>query len=428
MNVKTLFFAAITVALTSACTMRSGGSITHPADYESYLSLQEGDTTSKYFALWDRKIQPDSMQLTSFAVVGGEYERYFRETGDIAYLKRAEQALRRAAEIAAIGRAGYYRALARNLISQHRFREAYQWAQKARATGAEQPASQALLFDITMELGEYDKAEAYLDSIKQMELFGYLIRLAKWNDHQGDLESAIRLMEKATGKAEAARNPSLKIWSYSNLADFYGHAGRIRDSYTYYLKTLALDPNNAYAKKGIAWIVFSHEDNPSEAMRILDSVTRGYQAPDVYLLKSEIAAYMGDDKGRLVNLDQYFRLNANPAYGEMYNAHNIDIFLDETGQTDRAFALAQREVSNRPTPESYSLLAYCLFRSGDTAGALQLITDHVEGKSFEPKVLMRVAAIYKALGLKEKLVPLKEELATATYELGPLAALEIEEL
>jgi hypothetical protein len=48
-------------------------------------------------------------------------------------------------------------------------------------------------------------------------------------------------MEKAKDTAEKEDNRTLKIWSYSNLR-FYGHAGRIQESYDSYLKTLAIDP------------------------------------------------------------------------------------------------------------------------------------------------------------------------------------------
>ena len=69
------------------------------------------------------------------------------------------------------------------------------------------------------------------------------------NDHNGDLDTTIRFMEKARDKAEASKNNGLMLWAYTNLADYYGHAGRIEDSYDHYLKTLRIDPENAYAKK-----------------------------------------------------------------------------------------------------------------------------------------------------------------------------------
>ncbi|MEO0527612.1 MAG: hypothetical protein AAFZ89_10315, partial [Bacteroidota bacterium] len=375
-------------------------------------------TTSKYFELWNSKIKPDSMQLTSFGIVAGQYNRYFKSTGDITYLKRAEQALKKAVDIAAIGKSGYYRALARNYISQHRFKDALQWAKKAHSLGSDLNASQSLLFDVHMELGNYEKAEQYLDSIKNMSDFGYLIRLAKWNDHNGDLDTTIRFMEMALRKAESSKNRDLKLWSYTNLADYYGHAGRIKESYDHYIKSLEIDPENAYAKKGIAWIVFSHERNPNEALRILNTITQENKAPDFYALKSEIADYMDDEKEKRNNLQQYFNRVQNPSYGDMYNTYTIS-FHWENNSLKQAFKLAQREIANRPTPESYDLLAYSYYRIGKLDKALAIVDRHIEGKTYEPGILLHMAEIYKGAGNMDEVKRLKKELADAIYELGP---------
>jgi tetratricopeptide (TPR) repeat protein len=392
----------------------------HPQDYNAYLQSDTFAPTSKYFELWNSKIKPDSLQLMSFGHVAGEYSRYFKATGNIEFLKSAEQALQKAVQIAAIGKADYNRALARNYIAQHRFREALQLAEMARSYGSGVKESQYLLFDVTMELGQYGKAEKYLDSVKNFTDFGYLIRLAKWNDHQGKLDTTIKFMEQAANKAENSKSVNLMVWSYTNLADYYGHARRIGDSYRYYLKSLALDPANAHAKKGIAWIVFSHEKDPQEAMRILDSVTRHYRAPDYFLLKAEIADYMQDDKARNFNLDQYFKMVKDSSYGEMYNAHNITFFLEQTIQYDRALVLAEKEVENRPTPESYDLLAYSLYKNGKLRQAENIVDEFILGKTKEPAALLHAAEIFKAGGKQDKTRKLKAELMGSLYELGPL--------
>lgn len=413
------FTLSILILFLSSCHTDNHNQITNATDYNNYLASNPPKTTSKHFELWDSKIKPDSSQLMSFGVVGSEYNRYFQNTGDIKYLKKAEQVLKKAVDIAAIGKAGYYRALARNYISQHRFKEALQLADAARATNNGIDESQSLLSDVHMELGNYDRAEKYLDSLKNMSDFSYLIRLSKWNDYKGDLNTTIRFMEKAKEKAEASKNKPLKLWSYTNLADYYGHAGRIEDSYQHYLMALSLDSENAYAKKGIAWIVFSYEKKPKEAMRILDSVTKNYKAPDYYLLKAEIADYMGDDLKSLSNLDEYFKTVKNPAYGDMYNAYNVSLYLNQTEQFDRALELAQKEVLNRPTPESYSLLAYSYLKRGQKEKAHEIVEQHIEGKTYEPGILLHAAEIYKAAGVTEKVEALKSDLLGAIYELGP---------
>ncbi|WP_400072951.1 tetratricopeptide repeat protein [Zobellia russellii] len=409
----------IVLLFLSSCKTEGEDLLTHKEDYNKYLTSQPANTTSKYFELWNSKIKPDSSQLMSFGIVGGEYNRYFQNTGDIQYLKKAEQVLKKAVDIAAIGKAGYYRALARNYVSQHRFREAAQLADSARTVNSGVDQTLGLLFDVNMELGNYSKAESYLDSLKNMNDFGYLIRLAKWNDYKGDLDTTIRFMEKAKQKADDSKNKELRLWAYTNLADYYGHAGRIEDSYKHYLKALELDPGNAYAKKGIAWIVFSHEKKAEEAMRILDSVTKTYKAPDYYLLKAEIADFMGDDLKSLSNFDAYFEMVKNPAYGDMYNAYNVSLYLDRTDQFDKALQLSREEVGNRPTPEAYSLLAYSHFKKGDKEKALEIVQEYIEGKTFEPGILLYAAEIYKATGQVEKAEEIKAELVGAVYELGP---------
>ncbi|RKR07935.1 hypothetical protein CLV91_2696 [Maribacter vaceletii] len=411
-----------------SCNTEKENSITNTEDYNQYLHSTTVKTTSKYFELWNSKIQPDSMQLLSFGIVGSEYNRYFKNTGDIKFLKKAEQSLKKAVSIAATGRAGYNRALARNYISQHRFKEALVLAKKALEIGNGVDDTYSLLFDIHMELGNYEEANNYLKKIKNFSNFGYLIRLAKWNDHLGNLDITIQMMEKATSIAVAKKDENLILWSYTNLADYYGHAGELKKSYNHYLKSLELDPNNAYAKKGIAWIVFSHERNPKEALRILDSVTQDYKAPDYYILKSEIAEYLGNEREHLYNLDEYFSKVTNPDYGDMYNTYTINLYLENTQQYIKAITLAKKEVENRPTPESYGYLAYSYLKNGENKKALQIVTNHIENKTFEPNILLQAAEVYKNSGQEKKALKLKQELLDASYELGPATTLKIEML
>ena len=401
---------------------------THKKDYASFLKVTPADTSSKYFELWNSKIKADSMQLLSFGIVSGEYTRFFKNTGNISYLKKSEQALEKAVQIAAIGRAGYYRALARNYISQHRFQEALEMAKSAQKIGTGQTETHSLLFDVHMELGNYETAKEYLDRISNFSNFGFLIRLAKWNDHRGDLDQTIRMMEKATLIAKSSKNKELLLWSYTNLADYYGHAGDIQKSYEHYLKSLQLDPQNAYAKKGIAWILFSHENNPKEALRIMNTVTAFNASPDYFLLKSEMADYANLTLDYRKNMDHFLQKASNKDYGAMYRPHLIRLHLETTGKFHKAIAMALKEVNNRPTPESYALLAYSHFKNGDTELALDLVKKHIYGQTFEPNILLQVAEIFKASGAEKEVQLLKEELSGATYELGPKAALKMQSL
>lgn len=285
-----------------------------------------------------------------------------------------------------------------------------------------------MLFDVQMELGNFEIAKTYLEKTRKEGCFDYLIRLSKWSDHRGNLEAAIKYMEQAKAIAESSNVSSTKQWVYTNLADYYGHAGRINDSYQHYLKALQLNPDDAYTKKGIAWIVYSYERNPDEALNILNTVTTNYNSPDYHLLKAEIAEFQGDQVLKDEQMALYKKAVSNPLYGAMYNKHNTLLWAENPTQTAEALRIAIEETQNRPTPQSYDLLAWVHYNQGETQKAHDVAIQHVSGKTSEPDVLFHLAKIYKANNKHDEVKKLKKELLESSFELGPLTTEEIKKL
>ncbi len=404
--------------------------ITNSKDYTKYLEKRENQVQKKAsleLHFWNTKIKKDSMQISAMSRAAQMYSNLFQSTGDIKYLKQAEQILTKSVEIAAIKKERYLLALARNYISQHRFREA-----KTVAEGAYElhpnKASRMVLFDIYMELGEYDKSKKYLESIADQSDYNFLIRLAKWNDYLGNLDVTIQNMEKAKAIAESSKKKGLMLWSYTNLADYYGHAGKIKDSYKHYLKALQIDPSNSYAKKGIAWIIYSHEYNPEGALKVIEAITETNQSPDYFLLKAEIAEYQKNKENKEQNLKAYFKAIKDKRYGDMYNTYTALLLAEEYEEYDMALQIAEKEISNRPTPQSYILKANILNLIGDHEQALKIAKEFVIDKTFEPEANYQVAQIYKANQLQDKISPIKKDLIESKYELGPVLSQKILEL
>ncbi|MFV8344400.1 tetratricopeptide repeat protein [Flavobacterium sp. XS2P39] len=420
-TLKIIPFLVFTILFLFGCETKSE-QITNKEDYAKYLSLK--DNKSITFAhneidFWQKKFDAAPNQISYLSQLAANYGVLFEYTGDINHLYKTEELLTKSNEAYDYSRVSTVRSLARNYISQHRFKEALVLANKALAIGEGKKETQKLLFDIQMELGNYAQAVKNLNTIRDMNSFDYLIRLAKWNDHKGDLDTAITFMEKAKGIAEKDNNKVLKIWSYSNLGDFYGHAGRIKESYESYLKTLEIDPNYSYALKGIAWIVFSKERNTEEAKRIIDAVAATHNTPDFYLFKSQIAHFEGNKREEIKNRNAYFSMMEKNNYGAMYNKYNVLIYADHKQTAQKALEIAQIEVDHRPTADSYDLLAWSYLNLGENKKALEVAQNHVVGKSFEPKVQYHLAVIYKSNNLALKTKPIKEELLSSLYELGP---------
>tara|TARA_Y100000588_G_scaffold73401_1_gene75930 strand:- start:4260 stop:5504 length:1245 start_codon:yes stop_codon:yes gene_type:complete len=403
--------------------------VTNSNDYSKYLSEKADKSALIANAQqWTDKLNENPNQYPYLGKRAAAYTTVFDATGDIDYLIKAEKDLKQAVEITKGKTTSYLKSLASNYISQHRFKEALELLKLAEENGDKLTGTQKMLFDVHLELGNYLLAESYLKDFKNMSDFDYLIRLAKWEDHKGNLEGAIINMEKAKTIAEASNLKSMKQWSYTNLADFYGHAGEIEKSYNLYLKALALDPTDAYAKKGIAWITFSYENNPIIAQNIIDSVKTYYTAPDYELLIAEIAEYNEDESTKITAIGRYNDMVRDKNYGDMYNAYNVIMYTDEMLLPERAIEIAELEVKNRPTPQSYDLLAWSYFKKGNIKKANAIIEKHVEGQTFEPAVLYHIAEIYKAMGKKDQVSELKNELVASLYELGPTMESKINQL
>ena len=405
--------------------------ITQKIDYNSYLTKTDNTKTVQIFKelnFWNTKLDPDSTRIKPLGSIAKNYTNLFQATGNIDYLKKAEKVLTKSIEIAAINKEKYQLSLSGNYISQHRFKEAKKMAMIVFETGNFPLESQMVLFDVSMELGDYKKAETYLSAIEKENDYNFLIRLAKWNDYKGNLDNTIIYMEKAKEIAEKSNRENLELWSYTNLADYYGHAGRIKDSYQYYLKALEIDPSNAYAQKGIAWIAYSYENNPKEALRILTAIAEKYTSPDQSLLMAEISAYMNDTLSKDVHIKKYLAQVSNVDYGVMYDKYNTLLYAEELGNYDLALTLAKNEVTNRSTPESFDLLAYTLFLKGEYKKALDIIEEYVDGKTYEPEIMYHMAKIYKANNKMDQVTSLKKELLESSYELGPVVTNEIAKL
>ena len=421
MTGRFVFQTMIVICLLTSCNKQKK-SIIRVADYEKYLTTGTHEAREKAEAekdFWENKLAQHPDQYTYLQPLAAAYTTMFEVSGDIDCLLKADTLLVQANARQNQKNAALQRTLARNYITQHRFKEALALLKKAENIGEKLKATQKMLFDVHLELGNTAKAEHYLAEIKALNEFDYLIRLSKWSDHTGNLEAAIKYLEKAVALAEDSHNQSLQLWGYSNLADFYGHAGRIEDAYNYYLKVLEIDPDYTYALKGIAWIAFSHEKNIAAANRILDAIAKKHETPDLYLLKAELAEYAGDETLRAEHLEKYRQLLEAHHYGVMYDKYNTLLWAEDEENTDKALTLAQREVANRPTAQSYDLLAWAYFKKGDAEQALNIAREHVAGKTSEPEVQYHLAEIYKANGMEKEVKTLKKELLESRFELGP---------
>ncbi len=405
------------IAILTACS-KPDEKIIDPTDYQTYLIdanftfSSEAETIS----FWEKRFESNNQDQTAILKLAGLYAARFKSQSNIEDIHLSDSLYKVVIQNTPFGKAGIYQGLAANAVTQHQFKKANAYLEAALIEGEKKASTYLMLADVRMELGDVQGAKTILGDFKNKNSFAFLIRDAKIKDKEGKLDTAILWMEK--GVERVGENKSLYCWTKSNLADMYGHAGRVQESYNTYLDVLKADPSYLYALKRIAWIAFSHDHNYKEAKRIVNFIRSQKPAPDLYLLLAEIAAAEKNLEEKNSMLALFEQEVADPRYGAMYNKYMTLLMADEHQQPQKALNIAMEEVKSRPTAESYDLLAWSLFKNGDTDGALKIASEHLEGRSFEPEALYHMGIMYAKVDQDISKKYLKDALLSS-FELGP---------
>jgi Tfp pilus assembly protein PilF len=405
--------------------------VTHLSDYAQYLQPGNRNAGLQFIdeelSFWSSRLQQMPGDIISSSKIAGLLTRRFSYSGDIREIKKADSLYQLVNKLNRINSSSTYRSLAANCITQHQFMQAEKYIDSALRLGDDKYLTVLMEFDVAMELGEYSRARMALNSLADKKSFEYLIRKAKYEDHaEGDLDGAIRTMEQAYEKEK--NTSALFLWTRSNLGDMYGHANRFRESYQCYLDVLKRDPNYYHALKGIAWLAFSHDKDIAQSRQILNYLKQKHPVPDYELMLADIATYEQDEQSKQQHLEKYVELTQNVLYGGMYNKYSFQLESGELDNARKSLEIAQQEVHNRPTPESYSWLAYAYCKNGEVFKATEIARIYVENKCFEPDSKYYLGLIYQRAGNNNKARKYLLAAKESSYELGPVIARQIDQL
>jgi tetratricopeptide (TPR) repeat protein len=411
-----------------ACKQKN---IVSEKDYSAYINSNSSSTLqnqlNEELSFWNKRLIEHPNDLASQLKIGGLLNKQFLQTGNINSLHNSDSILIVANQLQSKFGSGVYRSLAANCVTQHKFNQAMQYLDSAAALGDNLYNTKLMQVDVAMELGNLYYAKFLLSQLKDKNSFDYIIRESKLSDKNGDLDNAITLMEKAFDKIKDGNNQELYCWAKSNLGDMYGHANRFKESYNAYLDVLKIKPNYYQCLKGIAWIAFSHDKNTKASKEILSYLTKAHPVPDYYLKLAEIADYENNKIEKEKNIQQFYGASTKAEYGDMYARYNFSIASNELMQNDIAFKIAQNEVRNRPTPESYNLLAWANYKKGNINEAVNIIENKIENKTQEPDVLYSIGIIYANAKKTNKAKQYLKAAIESSFELGPVATKEIKE-
>jgi len=142
-----------------------------PSDYQKYLSFSDTLQISKAqrkLRFWSDKYAESPNQYVYLDKLAQIHESLFELNGKIEHLKKAEKYFEKSIQISDSSDTGVLQHLARNYISQHKFKECLPLLKKAHSIGYQTLITNQILFDVYLELGNTTKAR---NLFKNMVLF-----------------------------------------------------------------------------------------------------------------------------------------------------------------------------------------------------------------------------------------------------------------
>jgi lipopolysaccharide biosynthesis regulator YciM len=426
---KNILFYSIFLLLLISCNKKNN--IAQSKDYEVFLNkkfqIQQIEKVNQEIGFWDTKLKSDTGSYLNMMEVGLNRLNRFKLLGQVRDLHSADSLFHRSGAKINNQESSIYFALSQNAITQHQFKEAALYLQNAEKVGADAYTINLIKFDINMELGQYNEAQYHLNNIsKKDKNLDYLIRKSKFEDYLGHSDKSIEYMEKAYEMVKNINKKSLSNWVVTNLADMYSHDGRLDKAYDMYIKSLRVDSANLYALKGIAAIAYAHDHNTDEAERIINFILSNTDAPDLYLTLAEINEWKGDVIKKENYINTFLTKVNNAAYGNMYNKYLIDVYLNDKLDITKGLSIAEKEINNRSTPETYSWLALANYKANNYAKATELINTHVLNKTAEPDALY-IAAMILCNSNKPLAQKLMNQCKESKFELGPVKFIKLKQ-
>ncbi|MFY0683561.1 MAG: hypothetical protein JXR20_03350 [Balneola sp.] len=428
---KRILFAILLVCTGISCTQENKTLVNEDdirpfLTKELYVEKSGIEQVNEEIEFWTDKLEQTNTP-TYKVKLSSAFQAKFGLTKDISYLAKAEKLLQESNKFYKENNAGVLQALAQLSITKHDFQSAIKYADIALSIGEDKLLSHMIIYDASMETGDYEHAQYILENeITNKASFNYLIRKSQFEDYSGNASESISALEK--GAQRINYSTALTAWAQSNLGDRLGHEGNVEKSYSMFLSVLNQEKSGAsylHSLKGIAYIAYANDRNLEFAREIMTFVSSNLDSPDANLMLAEMAEYEGKEEEKRAYLNAFYTEASNPKYYGMYDAELIQLAATEFGDFEVAEALIQKEIENRPSPITYDLMAWVKFHKGEIAEARSILEEKVLNKTYEPVPAYHAGVILNESGDKTESSKLLNYAKEASFELGPVTVRDI---
>ena len=299
--------------------------------------------------------------------------RRARETSDVGFYARAEEALRKSFAIAPDNFDGA-RIHGWLLLGKHEFAAALEEAKKLNKRTADDVMVYGLMTDANVELGNYEDAEAaaqWMLNLRPGNLAG-VTRAAYLRELFGDNEGSLELMEMAL-QSTAPAEVEDQAWILAQMAHLKISSGKTEEAERLLQQALTLFPGYHYALGNLARVRIGQKRYP-EAVQLFEQ--RYAAAPHAENLYDLAVAWQM--AGSTAEASKAFAQFEEKSLAETNRADNsnhelVFYYADHAQQPAKALDVARREYARRHDVFTLDAYAWALYKNGRSAEACKQI-------------------------------------------------------
>jgi len=322
------------------------------------------------------RIKQNPNDAVSYTLLGEQYSRQARETGDVSGYQRAEQSLKQSLDLLP-NYAPAETALASIYYAQHEFTRSLDLAEHIYENSYKNAQARIIMADSYLSLGNYDEAAAIYAELGEANLTPPLLaRLANLAELKGDSDQALKLIRRAA--AETLRSGGTRenaAWYLLRVGDIYFNRGEIRNAGEFYEASLRVFDHYylAYASLGK---VRAAQGKYDEAITYYQKAVDIIPQPEFLAALGDLYAVTGQSDQAKVQYETVEYIGKLAALNQqVYNRQLANFYSDHNLKLDEALHLALTELKLRKDVYGYDAAAWAYYRNSKFKQAQDMM-DH----------------------------------------------------
>ncbi|HMS40083.1 MAG TPA: tetratricopeptide repeat protein [Pyrinomonadaceae bacterium] len=397
----TTFLIAVCFAAGACSSAKNENPIVQTTNANSSNDAEDTDIKS---ALQIIEKSPDAPEGYSQLAIA--YIKRARQTGDFSLNSKAETAVKKSLEIDP--RNAIALKLSASLhLTFHRFNEALKAGKQLTKDYPQDAFGYGVLADANTELGNYkdaiDAAQKMVDLKPNSSSYA---RVAHLRSLHGDTEGAIEMFKTAARTTDPS-DKEAQSWALVQLGDEYWKYGKYEEAEKVYDEALQNLPNYylALAAKGKVRASLNDFDG---AIKILTDTNNRVPNVETAILLGDIYARQGNGEKAKEHYDLVEVIEKKIGVNNDQKRLAL-LWADHDWKLDEALAITKHESNERKDIFTTDALAWTLYKKGMLTDAKTAITEAMNLKSNDARILYHAGMIEKDLGNRTESKKLLEQ-------------------